>query len=99
MSQHTNVYDTFYLTQFDAMLAAISSWPNANHYIEKFGRLRSSLLEKGSKAFEPNTSHFNTLNHGDMFVFAFAFNSKSLSNNQIDETFIYFQLLQGGPTI
>lgn len=69
MSQHTNVYDTFYLTQLDAMIAAISTWPDANHYIEKFGRLRGSLVERGSKAFEPIPNHFNTLNHGDMFVY------------------------------
>lgn len=68
MSQHTNVYDTFYLTQFDAMIEAITSWPNANQYIEKLRRVRSSLLERGSEAFKPNPNHFNTLNHGDMFV-------------------------------
>lgn len=70
MSQHSNVYDTFYLTQFDAMTEVISSWPNANHYVPKLRRLRSSLLERGSKAFDPNPNHFNTLNHGDMFVFS-----------------------------
>lgn len=78
MSQHTNLYDTFYLSQFDAMTEVVSSWPDANNYITKLRRLRSSLLERGCKAFELNPNHFNTLIHGDMFVYIKIYFSDSL---------------------
>lgn len=71
MSRHTNVYDTFYLTQFDAMTEAISTWPDASLYVPKLRRLRNSLLEKGLNTFDPNPKHFNTLIHGDLFVNVF----------------------------
>lgn len=75
MSRHTNVFDTFYLTQLDVLMEeVVSKWPDADYYLAKLRRVRDNLMELGAKAFEPDPSHFNTLIHGDMFVdFSYAF--------------------------
>lgn len=75
MSRHTKVLDTFYLTQLDVLMEeVVSTWPDADYYMEKLRRVHNNLMELGAKAFEPDPSHFNTLIHGDMFVdFSYAF--------------------------
>lgn len=68
MTRHSDANRKFYSTQFDAMVDAISRWPNANKYMPKLERLRSKVLEQGAKAFDPEPHHFNTLIHGDLCV-------------------------------
>lgn len=72
MNQPVNVWDDFYLSQFDAMIEAISAWPNADDYIPKLRRLRDNLLEKGRQTYNPDPNNFNTLIHGDLFVYFFS---------------------------
>lgn len=69
MSRHTNSLDTFYLTQFDVLMEVVSTWSDAEYYIPKLQHVRKHLMKKGAKAFEPDQNHFNTLIHGDMFVY------------------------------
>ncbi|XP_031633749.1 uncharacterized protein LOC116347328 [Contarinia nasturtii] len=68
MSRHTNVLDTFYVTQLNVMMEVVATWPNSAYYIEKLERLRCNLMEKGAKAFDAEPNQFNTLIHGDMWV-------------------------------
>lgn len=68
MSRHTDVFNTFYVTQLDVMMEVVSTWPDSAYYIEKLQRLRSNLMAKGAQAFDPDPNHFNTMIHGDMFV-------------------------------
>ena len=85
MSRHTDSYDQFYLTQFDGMVDTVSTWPNANYYLPKFQRLRNEFLEKGCKAYAPDPNHFNTLIHGDLYVYFFhLLNFFSVISNQDD---------------
>lgn len=69
MSRHTDALDTFFLTQFDVLMEVVSTWPDNEHYIDKLQRLRNDLMERGAKAFDPDPKHFNTLIHGDLYVF------------------------------
>lgn len=71
MSRHTDVFNTFYVTQFDVMMEVVSTWPDSVYYIEKLQRLRGNLMKKGAKAFDPQPNHFNTMIHGDMYVVYF----------------------------
>lgn len=71
MTRHTDVLNTFYLTQFEILMEVVSTWPDSGNYMGKFQRLHNNLMERGAKAFEPETNHFNTLIHGDMFVSIF----------------------------
>lgn len=68
LSRHSSANDEFFLTQFDAMAEAISAWPNSSQYVPKLRRLRSKLLERICKAFDPEPHQFNTLIHGDLYV-------------------------------
>lgn len=63
------MYTTFYLTHLDVIIEVVSTWQDGEQYMEKLKRLRSNLIEKGAKAFDPEPTHFNTMIHGDMFVF------------------------------
>lgn len=69
MSRHTDVFDTFYITQLEVLMEVVSTWEDSSYYMEKLDRLRGTIMEKGAKAFSADPSHFNTMIHGDMFVF------------------------------
>lgn len=79
MSRHTNVLDTFYVTQLDVMTEVVSTWPNGAYYMEKLQRLRCNIMEKGAKAFDAEPKHFNTLIHGDMYETSFPSSIKKKS--------------------
>lgn len=68
ITRATEVLNTFYLTQYDAVVELISSWPDFVGYAEKLRRLRGDLLERGKLAFDASPKHFNTLIHGDMWT-------------------------------
>lgn len=70
MSRHTNSLDTFYLTQLDVLMEVVlPMWPNADYFMPKLRRVRNNLMANGAKAFDADPNHFNTLIHGDMFVY------------------------------
>lgn len=66
MSRHTDVFNKFYVTQLDVMMEVVSAWPDGEYYIKKLKRLRTNIMKRGSKAFDPEPNHFNTMIHGDM---------------------------------
>lgn len=68
ITRDSDLLNTFYLTQFDAVIEVISSWPDFAKYTEKFKSLRSDFMERGRKVFDPLPTHFNTLIHGDMWI-------------------------------
>lgn len=68
ITRDTDVLSTFYLTQFDAAVEVISTWPDFVYYAEKLRRIRGVFMERGRLAFDPSPKHFNTLIHGDMWT-------------------------------
>lgn len=68
MSRHTDVLDTFYITQLDVLMEVVETWPDGDYFMEKLHRLRGTMMEKGANAFGADPDHFNTMIHGDMYV-------------------------------
>lgn len=68
MSRDSGVFHNFYFTQLDVIIEVTSKWPNYDRYTEKLRRLRNDVVERGCQMFDPNPSHFNTLNHGDFWL-------------------------------
>lgn len=68
VSRNSDVFNTLYLTQFDAMIEAIENWPEFSFYVAKLHRMRPHLIEKLRTVFDVNQNHFNTLIHGDLWI-------------------------------
>lgn len=68
VSRNSDALNTLYLTQFDALIEVIESWPEFSVYTAKLHRLRPHLVEKLRTVFDVNPNHFNTLIHGDMWI-------------------------------
>lgn len=58
----------FYYAQIDAVIEVLSTWPDFEQYAVKLRRFRNDVVEKGCQMFDPNPDHFNTLNHGDLWL-------------------------------
>lgn len=50
------------------MIEELSTWPDFKQYAVKLRRIRNDVVEKGCQMFDPNPNHFNTLNHGDVWM-------------------------------
>lgn len=60
--------NSFFVTQLDAAVERISTWPDFTHYADKLRRLRGQVVERTRLAFDASPNHFNTLIHGDLWV-------------------------------
>lgn len=52
---------------FDAVLDAISKWPDFSVYTDKFRRIQSEFVERYRRTYDFNPNNFNTLIHDDVY--------------------------------
>lgn len=60
----TSMHNLF-TTQLSVVIEVVSTWPDADKYVQKLQRLQGKLIEKGAAFFEPDPNEINTLIHGD----------------------------------
>lgn len=56
-----------YSGNFDALLDAISNWPDLSKYSEKLQRIRTDIVERWRRIYDVNANEFNTLCHDDLW--------------------------------
>lgn len=83
IDRNSDVFDIFFLTHFDLTMEVVSEWSDGADYIGKLRCLRAKFLEKCAKTLDPDSNHFNTLNHGDLYVY-FVIHSNLFEFTEID---------------
>lgn len=68
LNRSTTALDNLYVSMLDALIQVVSKWSDYQRYVSKLTNLRSSLVEKGKRAFDAKPHQFNTLIHGDLWV-------------------------------
>lgn len=53
--------DVVFLTQLDALIELVSSWPDFDKYTEKLRRFHGKFVEKERQIFDADPKQFNTL--------------------------------------